>query len=131
MSIRYQTAIVAAAETTQIGRIPDMSSMMLAADAAMNAIKDCGIDKNQIDGVLSTHNPTQLAHYLGIKTPRYVDGTAVGGTSSVTPLRPQAARGRKANGTSAWTPWGESGNSRAAQPVMRPRQPPPATNLPA
>ena len=39
MSIRYQTAIVGAAETTQIGRIPDMSSMMLAADAAMNAIE--------------------------------------------------------------------------------------------
>ena len=28
-----------------------MSSMMLAADAAMNAIADCGIDKNEIDGV--------------------------------------------------------------------------------
>ena len=52
MSIRYQTAIVGAAETTQIWRIADMSSMMLAADAAMNAIEDCGIDKNQIDAVL-------------------------------------------------------------------------------
>ena len=91
MSIRYQTAIVGAAETTQIGRIPDMSSMMLAADAAMNAIEDCGIDKDQIDGVLSTHNPNQLAHYLGIKTPKYVDGTAVGGTSFVIHLRHAAA----------------------------------------
>ena len=69
-SIRYKVAVVGASETTEIGRQPGMSSMMLAADAAMNAIADCGIDKNLIDGVLSTHNPNQLAHYLGIKTPK-------------------------------------------------------------
>ncbi len=91
MSVRYQTAIVGAAETSELGNVPDMSSMMLAADAAMNAIEDCGIDKDQIDGVLSTHNPRLLSHYLGIKTPKYVDGTAVGGTSFVVHLRHAAA----------------------------------------
>ena len=91
MSVRYQTAIVGAAETSELGNVSDMSSMMLAADAAMNAIEDCGIDKDQIDGVLSTHNPRLLSHYLGIKTPKYVDGTAVGGTSFVVHLRHAAA----------------------------------------
>ncbi len=91
MSVRYQSAIVGAAETSELGNIPDMSSMMLAADAAMNAIEDCGIDKDQIDGVLSTHNPRVLSHYLGIATPKYVDGTAVGGTSFVVHLRHAAA----------------------------------------
>jgi hypothetical protein len=66
IDVRYRVAIVGASETTGLGNIPDMSAMMLAADAAMNAIKDCGLDKNLIDGVFSTHNPTQLAHYLGI-----------------------------------------------------------------
>jgi acetyl-CoA acetyltransferase len=120
MSIRYQTAIVGAAETTQIGRIPDMSSMMLAADAAMNAIEDCGIDKNQIDGVLSTHNPNQLAHYLGIKTPKYVDGTAVGGTSFVIHLRHAAAALAAGYCNYALITMGESGYTRAENIGLRP-----------
>lgn len=89
-SVRYKTAIIGASETTHLNNIPDMSSIMLAADAAMNAIKDCGIDKNQIDGIFSTHSPPQLAHYLGI-TPKVVDGTSVGGCSFVLHVRHAAA----------------------------------------
>jgi acetyl-CoA acetyltransferase len=129
MSVRYKTAIVGASETTDLGRIPDMSSMMLAADAAMNAIKDCGIDKNQIDGVLSTHNPVQLAHYLGIKTPRYVDGTAVGGTSFVIHLRHAAAAVAEGYCNYALIAMGESGYTRADQIGMRTRAPQPPNNL--
>ncbi len=116
MSIRYKTAIVGASETTELGRIPGMSSLMLAADAAMNAIKDCGIDKNKIDGVLSTHNPNLLAHYLGIKTPKYVDGTAVGGTSFVIHLRHAAAALAEGYCNYALVTMGESGYSRADGP---------------
>ena len=129
MSVRYKTAIVGASETTNLGRIPDMSSMMLAADAAMNAIKDCGIDKNQIDGVLSTHNPVQLAHYLGIKTPRYVDGTAVGGTSFVIHLRHAAAALAEGYCNYALITMGESGYTRADQIGMRTRTSQPPNNL--
>src|SRR3972149_957867 len=89
-SVRYKVAVVGASETTNIGSVPGMSSMMLAADAAMNAIKNCGIDKSKIDGLFSTHNPTQLAYYLGI-VPRVVDGTAVGGTSFLIHVRHAAA----------------------------------------
>ena len=52
-SIRYKVAVVGASETTKIGKVEGMSNLMLAADAAMNAIRDCGIDKNKIDGVFS------------------------------------------------------------------------------
>ena len=43
--------------------------------SAVNAIKDCGIDKNQIDGIATTMSPASLAHYLGI-TPRPVEDDA-------------------------------------------------------
>ena len=36
-------AIVGAAETTELGKIPGMSQTQLHADAALNAIDDCGI----------------------------------------------------------------------------------------
>ena len=123
MSIRYQVAVVGAAETTEIGRIPTMSSLMLAADAAMNAIADCGIDKDQIDGVLSTHNPVQLAHYLGIKTPKYVDGTAVGGTSFVIHLRHAVAALAAGYCNYALITMGQSGYSRADNTGIRPDAP--------
>ena len=46
----HKTAVIGAAETTTIGKVPGMTSMMLAAEAAMNAMK-LGIDKNEIDGL--------------------------------------------------------------------------------
>ena len=93
-SIRYKVAVVGAAETTNIGKVEGMSNLMLAADAAMNAIRDCGIDKNKIDGVFSASlggvSMVQMCHYLGI-TPKIVDGTAVGGTSFLLHVRHAAA----------------------------------------
>jgi len=93
-SIRYKVAVVGAAETTNIGKVEGMSNLMLAADAAMNAIRDCGIDKNKIDGVFSASlggvSMVQICHYLGI-TPKIVDGTAVGGTSFLLHVRHAAA----------------------------------------
>src|SRR3972149_5424976 len=114
MSVRYKVAVVGGAEPAELGRVPTVAPRMVAAGAAMNAIKDCGIDKNQTDAVLSTHNPVLLAHYLGIKTPRYVDGTSVGGTSFVLHLRHAAAA--LAAGYCNYAPitMGESGASRAA-----------------
>ncbi len=39
-----QVAIVGAAETTELGVIPNMSQIQLHADAALNAIAGCGIE---------------------------------------------------------------------------------------
>ena len=52
-SLRYKVAIVGASETTDLGVIPELGTDQLAVDAAVNAIKDCGIDKDQIDGIAS------------------------------------------------------------------------------
>lgn len=79
-SLRMAAAIVGASETEQIGVIPDKSSLQLHAEAAILALKDAGIDKSEVDGLLSTASPAQLAEYLQI-TPTFVDGTSVGGCS--------------------------------------------------
>ena len=55
-SLRYKTAIVGAAETTDLGVIPDMTAQQLAVDAAINAMADCGIDKSQISSEVSRFN---------------------------------------------------------------------------
>src|SRR4051812_35640423 len=74
-------AIVGAAETTELGRITNLSQIGLHADAALNAMKDAGIGPKDIDGVATAgETPVTIAHYLGI-TPRWADGTAVGGCS--------------------------------------------------
>lgn len=39
----HSVAIVGAAETTQLGKIPDMSNIQLHADAALNAMADAGL----------------------------------------------------------------------------------------
>ncbi len=74
-------AVVGAAETTELGRIPNMSQLMLHADAALNALDDAGLKVADIDGIATAgERPTELAYYLGI-TPQWVDGTSVGGCS--------------------------------------------------
>ena len=82
-----KVAIVGAAETTALGRIPQMSQIQLHADAALNALADAGLTLKDIDGVATAgESPTAVAHYLGI-APNWVDGTAVGGCSFTPPPR--------------------------------------------
>ena len=78
-------AVVGAAETTQMGVITDTSELQLHADAAFNALADAGLTIKDIDGLATAgERPTDVAHYLGI-TPRWVDGTSVGGCSFMIP----------------------------------------------
>ncbi len=73
MSLKRSVAVIGAAETDTIGVIPDKSMIQLHAEAAYNALRDAGIDKSEVDGVLCARpSPTEVAHYLGI-TPRFVD----------------------------------------------------------
>jgi acetyl-CoA acetyltransferase len=84
-------AIVGAAETTRLGVIPDMSQIQLHADAALNAMADAGLKPADIDGVATAgETPVTVAHYLGL-TPKWVDGTAVGGCSFMIHVRHAAA----------------------------------------
>lgn len=82
-----KVAIVGAAESTEMGKLPGISQLQLHADAALNALADCGLTARDIDGVATaSHDPTEIAHYLGI-TPEWVDGTSVGGCSFIVHVR--------------------------------------------
>jgi acetyl-CoA acetyltransferase len=109
---RNSVAVVGAAETTQMGRIPDVSVMGLHADAALNALKDAGLKPTDIDGVATAGaSPVELAHYLGI-TPTYADGTSVGGCSFMLHVRHAAAAINEGLCNTVLITHGESGRSR-------------------
>lgn len=80
-------AVVGASETTDLGRIPDLSQMQLHADGAFNALADAGLSVKDIDGIATAGaSPVDLTHYLGLE-PRWVDGTSVGGCSFLIHVR--------------------------------------------
>jgi acetyl-CoA acetyltransferase len=109
---RNSVAVVGAAETTELGRIPNMSTIMLHADAALNAMKDAGLKPTDIDGVATAGaSPVELAHYLGI-TPTYADGTSVGGCSFMLHVRHAAAAIDAGLANTILITHGESGRSR-------------------
>ena len=104
-------AIVGAAETTQLGLVPQLSQIQLHADAALNALADCGLTPKDIDGLACAAEwPTDLAHYLGI-TPTWVDGTMVGGCSFMLHVRHAAAAIAEGLCSTVLITHGESGRS--------------------
>ena len=108
-------AIVGAAETTELGRIPELSQIGLHADAALNAMKDAGIGPKDIDGIATAgETPTTVAHYLGL-TPKWVDGTAVGGCSFMIHVRHAAAALESGLCRTVLITHGESGRSGVAR----------------
>ncbi|HEX5267535.1 MAG TPA: hypothetical protein VFW24_12245 [Acidimicrobiales bacterium] len=112
MTARGQVAIVGAAETTRLGVIPDVSALELHAEAARNAMADCGLGPGQIDGVACAgQSPVAVAHYLGI-SPRYLDGTSVGGCSFMLHVRHAAAALAEGLCDTVLVTHGQSGKSR-------------------
>ncbi|HTO57629.1 MAG TPA: thiolase [Pseudomonadales bacterium] len=104
-------AIVGAAETTDLGVIPHMSQIQLHADAALNTLADAGLTAKDIDGVATAgESPTAIAHYLGI-TPKWVDGTQVGGCSFMIHVRHAVAAIRDGLCETVLITHGESGRS--------------------
>lgn len=105
-------AIVGAAETTELGVVPHLSQIQLHADAALNALADAGLKPQDIDGVATAGNsPTEIAYYLGI-TPKWVDGTSVGGCSFMLHVRHAAAAISAGLCNTVLITHGESGKSR-------------------
>ncbi|MDT7944266.1 MAG: acetyl-CoA acetyltransferase [Dehalococcoidia bacterium] len=79
-----RVAIVGVDESDEIGIVPHKSALQLHAEAARNALADAGIDKSEVDAVLTSSagamSSVQLAEYLGI-VPIYTDSTMTGGSS--------------------------------------------------
>src|SRR5476651_1803291 len=118
-----QVAVVGAAETTELGVIPNVSQIQLHADAALNALADAGLKLSDIDGIATAvETPQQIAHYLGI-TPNWVDGTSVGGCSFMLHVRHAAAAISAGLCKTVLITHGESGRSRVG---ALPRTIPPA-----
>ncbi len=108
---RASVAIVGAAESTRMGKVPELSQTGLHADAALNALADCGLTIQDIDGVATGgHDAAEIAQYLGI-TPTWLDGTSVGGCSFITHVRHAAAAIRSGLCTTVLVTHGESGRS--------------------
>ena len=104
-------AIVGAAESTELGVLPNISEIQLHADAALNAMRDCGLKPADIDGVATAATqPQAIAHYLGI-TPTWVDGTSVGGCSFMLHVRHAAAAIESGLCKTVLITHGESGRS--------------------
>ena len=111
---RSKAAVVGAAETTQLGVIPNMSQIQLHADAALNAVRDAGISISDIDGIATAgESPESLAHYLGI-TPTWIDATGVGGCSFLMHVRHATAAIGAGLCRTVLITHGESGRSRVA-----------------
>jgi len=108
-------AIVGAAETDIVGVQPEKSAIQLHAEAALNALADAGLTKDDIDGVLCAgQSPVAVAEYLGI-VPEYLDGTSVGGCSFMLHVRHAAAAIQAGLCTTAVITHGQSGRSRVGE----------------
>jgi acetyl-CoA acetyltransferase len=105
--------IAGAAESDEIGRLPNQSTLGLHIEAARNAVADAGLTMKDIDGIacVSAPGPVQVAHALGIY-PDWIDGTGIGGTSFLLHVRHAAAAIRAGYAKTILITHGESGRSR-------------------
>src|SRR5207245_6029709 len=83
----------------------------LYADAKFNAVADAGLKPADMDGIATAgETPVAVAHYLGL-TPKWVDGTAVGGCSFMIHVRHAAAAVASGLCETVLITHGESGRS--------------------
>ncbi len=84
-SLKDKYAIVGVGYTPQ-GRVPGRTALSFHLEASANALRDAGLDKNEVDGFMcyrhfpaaSNENdltPDRIAHHLGI-SPAYISQDA-------------------------------------------------------
>ncbi|MEU9064712.1 hypothetical protein AB0D13_39230 [Streptomyces sp. NPDC048430] len=119
-----RVAIIGAAETDEIGVLPDRSMIQLHGEAGLNALADAGLTPSDVDGV-ATAGPLaiEVSHHLGI-VPRWLDGTQVGGCSFMLHVRHAAAAIAAGAADVVLITHGESGRSGIG---AVPHQPSPAS----
>ena len=96
-SLRGQVAIVGAADT-DVGKVPHLGATALCVNAAMRALDDAGITKDQIDGLVTCNSMAEphmyhaeaIAEYLQI-FPRYCVTAAAGGGTTFSVLQNAAS----------------------------------------
>jgi acetyl-CoA acetyltransferase len=127
-ALRNKAAVIGVG-TTRYGSFPETDDYGLGAEAFRNAVADCGIDKNEIDGLLVCRIPYygRMGEILGLD-PRWtmplpphgrmsgmgiVEATvalATGRANYVALIYANIGRSRRVNyggeGTSFWDPWG-------------------------
>ncbi|MEE9199801.1 MAG: acetyl-CoA acetyltransferase [Dehalococcoidia bacterium] len=82
-SLSRKAAIVGVDESDEIGIIENKSRLQHGAEASFNALEDAGLTLKDVDSIfVAGPSPYIMAEYLGF-TPRYCDGTNVGGSSFV------------------------------------------------
>ena len=69
-SLRGTVAIIGIGQSP-VGKVPGRSPLWLAADAARKAIADAGLEKSQIDGVLSSHAFASPFHRFSVAFSEY------------------------------------------------------------
>ena len=85
MSLKDKTAIIGIADLKPT-RLTEETSLELTAKAAKMAIEDAGLDKGEIDGLLTASGPetmwaSQVGEYMGLY-PYYGDVVDMGGASA-------------------------------------------------
>jgi acetyl-CoA acetyltransferase len=109
-----QIAVVGAAESTKLGIVPELSSLGLNLDAALNALADAGLKPSEIDGVAGVGEyPGWVASQLGI-VPKWIDSSNVGGCSFMLHVRHAAAAIAAGYCATVLITHGESGRSQVA-----------------
>jgi acetyl-CoA acetyltransferase len=112
-------AIIGASETREVGVLPDRSMLQLHAEAALLALADAGLTAADVDGVATAGPiPLEVSHHLGI-TPRWLDGTMVGGCSFMLHVRHAAAAIAAGEASVVLITHGESGRSRVGTGARR------------
>ena len=95
--LRGQVAIVGAADT-DVGVLPGRTPMELCVEAALSALDDAGLDKSQVDGLVTCNAMAQpmlypaeaMAEYLQM-SPRYCISAGAGGGTTFTVLHNAAS----------------------------------------
>ena len=110
--LKNTACIVGVDESDEIGTLPGKSQLSLHLEAVTNAVRDAGLKVSDVDGIFTAgqHSPALLGEALGI-TPRYVDGTSVGGTSFIIMVEHAAAALHHGLCNVAVISHGESGRS--------------------